>query len=160
MGNPAAVVPASIHRADFRHISFKILEPRRVTGVFSSLDSITGLWQVAVMDADERDIFQFLKSWGSQYLAAREICRRAGGRRRFNEEPDWAKPVLLRMEERGILESNATGQFRIKPVRKSKEKDERWVSPEIAKILEESGVKVESTGDDNGLGSDEYYDQL
>ena len=112
------------------------------------------------MDADEREIYQFLKSWGNQYIAAREICRRAGGRRRFHEEPDWAKPVLLRMEERGILESNATGHFRLKPVRKKKEQEKRWVSPDIAKILKESGVEVESTGGESGIGSDEYYDQL
>jgi hypothetical protein len=136
------------------------LEPRRVAGIFWSLDSVAGLWQVAVMDADERDIFQFLKSWGGNFIAAREVCRRAGGRRRFNEEPDWAKPVLLRMEERGILESNVTGQFRIKPVRKIKEKSEGSVSSEVAKLLKESGVEVESAGDDNGLGPDEYYDQL
>ncbi|HXR47164.1 MAG TPA: hypothetical protein VN784_06950 [Candidatus Limnocylindrales bacterium] len=112
------------------------------------------------MDADEREIYQFLKSWGGEYIAAREICRRASGKKRFHEEPDWAKPVLLRMEERGILESNATGHFRIKPVRKSKDKDKRWVSPDIAKILKESGVEIESTGDESAVGSDEYYDQL
>ena len=124
------------------------------------LDSRVRLWHFAVMDADEREIYQFLKSWGGEYVAAREICRRAGGRKRFHEEPDWAKPVLLRMEERGILESNATGQFRVKPVRKGKEKDKRWVSPEIAKILKESGLEVESAGDEAGIGPDEYYDQL
>jgi hypothetical protein len=134
--------------------------PWRVPGVFSSLDSVTGLWQVAVMDADERDIFQFLKSWGSNYLAAREICRRAGGRQRFNEEPDWAKPILLRMEGRGVLESNATGQFRIKPVRKVKDKEEPAGSPDIANILKESGAETESPGGDSSLGPDEYYDQL
>ena len=112
------------------------------------------------MDADERDIFQFLKSWGSNYLAAREICRRAGGRQRFNEEPDWAKPILLRMEGRGVLESNATGQFRIKPVRKIKEKSEGSVSSEVAKLLKESGAETESPGGDSSLGPDEYYDQL
>ncbi|HUA69341.1 MAG TPA: hypothetical protein VMA13_12400 [Candidatus Saccharimonadales bacterium] len=112
------------------------------------------------MDADEREIYQFLKSWGTDFISAREICRRAGGRRRFNEEPEWAKPILLRMEERGIVESNASGHFRIKPVRKSKEKDQRWVSPDIAKILQEGGVEVESASEDSGLGSDEYYDQL
>jgi hypothetical protein len=112
------------------------------------------------MDADERDIFQFLKSWGSNYLAAREICRRAGGRRRFNEEPDWAKPILLRMEGRGVLESNATGQFRIKPVRKGKDKEEPAGSPDIAKLPKESGEETESPGGDSSLGPDEYYDQL
>ena len=112
------------------------------------------------MDADEREIYQFLKSWGSEYVAAREICRRAGGRRRFNEEPEWAKPILLRMEERGILESNSTGHYRIRPVKKKKEQDKRWVSPDIAKILRESGVEVESAGEENSIGPDEYYDQL
>jgi len=112
------------------------------------------------MDADEREIYQFLKSWGSEYIAPREICRRAGGRKRFHDEPEWAKPILLRMAERGILESNATGHYRIKPIRKKKEQEKRWVSPEIAKILKEGGVEVETTGEENGLGPDEYYDQL
>ena len=111
------------------------------------------------MDADEREIFRFLKSWGSQFVAPREVCRRAGGRRRFQEEPEWAKPVLLRMEERGIIESNTTGQFRIKPLPRKKA-DKRWVSPDIAKILEESGVKVEDAGVESDIGPDEYYDQL
>jgi hypothetical protein len=118
------------------------------------------MWQFALMDADEREIYQFLKSWGSDFVAAREICRRAGGKKRFHEDAEWAKPVLLRMEERGILESNATGHFRIKPVRKSKDRDKRWVSPDIAKILKESGLEVENAGDENAVAPDEYYDQL
>ena len=72
---------------------------------------------------------------------------------------DWAKPVLLRMAERGILETNATGHFRLKPVSKKKQ-SKQWVSPDIAKILKESGVEVESAGEESGIGSDEYYDQL
>ena len=114
------------------------------------------------MDADERDIFHFLKSWGSGFIAAKEICRRAAGKRRFNDEPEWAKPVLLRMEERGILESDAGGHFRIKPIRKNKhqDKDEASISADIAKILQESGVEVEQTIEENNLGPDEYYEQL
>ncbi len=63
------------------------------------------------------------------------------------------------MTERGILECNSTGHYRIKPIPK-KEKDKRWVSPEIAKILEESGVKTESIATGNGIAPDEHYDQL
>lgn len=132
----------------------------RPPGVSELLDSFARLWHFAVMDADEREIYQFLKSWGGEYVGSREICRRAGNKNRFREDPDWAKPVLLRMEERGILESNATGHFRVKPVRKGKDKDKHWVSPDIAKILKESGVEIESTGDESAIGSDEYYDQL
>jgi len=110
------------------------------------------------MDGDERDIFQFLKSRGEDYVNAVEIARRAGGKKRFHEDPDWAKPILVRMTERGILQSDASGRYRVKPVAR-KGKDKRWVAPEIAKILEESGVEVESEGASE-LGSDEYYEQL
>ena len=111
------------------------------------------------MDSDEREIFRFLKSWGNQFVAAREICRRAGNKRRFREEPDWAMPTLLRMVGRGILESDATGHFRIKRLLK-KNKDKQSISPDIAKILEESGVKAEDAGDESDIAPDEYYDQL
>jgi hypothetical protein len=125
-------------------------------------DFAAALCQFQVMDADEREIFQFLKSWGGDFIGAREICRRAGGRRRFNDEPEWGKPVLLRMVERGILESNSTGQFRIKPVpkRNKGDKDKNWVSPDIAKILKESGVAVEGASEGGDIGTDEYYDEL
>ena len=111
------------------------------------------------MDADEREIYQFLKSWGGQFVAAREICRRAGGKRRSQEEPEWAKPVLLRMVGRGVLESNSTGHFRIKRI-SNKDKNKLWVEPDIAKILEESGVKTEAADDGSDIAPDEYYDQV
>lgn len=109
------------------------------------------------MDIEEREIFLFLKTYGSDYVALREVCRRAGGRRRYDEDHEWAKPILLRMLERGILESNAGGQFRVKPVLKKK-KPARWVAPDIAKILQDSGVQSDDAGGD--LASDEYYEQL
>ena len=108
------------------------------------------------MDGDEREIYQFLKTWGTEYVGAMEIARRATIKKRFYEEPDWAKVVLMRMEERAILESDSQGRYRIKPVAR-KDKNKRWVAPDIAKILHESGVEVEA-GD--GIAPDEYYDQL
>jgi len=109
------------------------------------------------MDADEREIFHFLKTWGSEYVSGKEIARRAGGKKRFNDDPDWAKAKLQHMAERGILEGDALGRYRIKPEPR-KNKHTRWVSPDIAKILQESGVKVEDV--EGGVGSDEYYEQL
>jgi hypothetical protein len=110
------------------------------------------------MDVDEREIYLFLKTYGADYVALREICRRAGGRKRYHEDHEWARPILQRMVERAILETNSEGQYRVKPVPKRK-KGNRWMSPDIAKILQESGVEVEGTGDAD-LGSDEYYEQL
>lgn len=121
----------------FRHVKF--------------LDSGAVICQISVMDSDERDIYQFLKTWGTEYVGAMEIARRAGSKKKFYEDPAWAKLILMRMQERGILEHDASGRYRIKPVSK-KDKNKRWVAPDIAKILHESGVEVEAGGD---LASDE-----
>jgi hypothetical protein len=109
------------------------------------------------MDSDEREIFQFLKSWGADHVNGTEICRRAGGKRKFHKDPNWAKPILLRMEERGIIESDSQGRFRIKPMPRNK-KHTQWVSPDIAKILAESGVAPD--GDGAALAPDDFYDGL
>jgi hypothetical protein len=112
------------------------------------------------MDTDEREIFQFLKTWGTDFTGAMEVCRRAGSKKRFHEDPNWAKPILLRMAERGILESDLQGRFRIKPVLKKK-KDSKWVAPDIAKILKESGVEMDvNSGGEGEIAEDEYYDEL
>jgi hypothetical protein len=108
------------------------------------------------MDGDERDIFQFLKTRGTEFVGAMEIARRAGNKKKFYEDPDWAKTVLMQMQERGILEHDAAGRYRIKPVSR-KDKNKHWVAPDIAKILHESGVEVETGGD---IAPDEYYEEL
>src|ERR1035437_2765409 len=108
------------------------------------------------LDADEREIFYYLKSWKIQSISPREICRRASGKSRFREFPDWAKPLLVRMVEKGILETDASGYYRIRPVPR-KDKRSKWVSPQLAKILEESGKDFKDviTVDD-----DAYYENL
>jgi len=112
------------------------------------------------MDADEREIFYFLKTWGQEYVSTKEIARRAAGKKKFHDNPEWAKPLLMRMQERGLVESDTTGRYRVKPVPR-KDKTKRWVSPEIAKILQESGVPVEGVeSGGEGVAPDEYYEQL
>jgi hypothetical protein len=108
------------------------------------------------MDSDERGIYEYLKTWGGEYINAKEIARRAASKKKFYDDPDWAKPVLMRMADRGILESDIQGRYRIKPVSR-KDKSKRWVAPDITKILQESGVEVE-TGE--SAASDESYEQL
>jgi hypothetical protein len=108
------------------------------------------------MDAGEREIFYFLKTWGEEFVSAKEIARRAGGKKKFYEDQEWAKPLLMRMQDRGLVESDTQGRYRIKPV-PHKSKNKRWVAPDIAKILQESGVEVDEA---SGLGSDDYYEQL
>jgi len=114
------------------------------------------------MDADEREVYYFLKGWTNEFMTAKEICRRAGGKRRARLEPDWAKPALLRMVERGILETNPTGHYRLKPPPVSKDKKHRrWASPQVVQILKKSGRDFSDAIiiiDDKDL--DEYYDSL
>jgi hypothetical protein len=112
------------------------------------------------MDSEEREIYHFLSTWGAEFVSLKEISRRAGGKQKYHQNPDWAKPVLNRMQERGVVVSDAAGRFRLKPVSK-KEKTTRWVAPDIAKILAESGVKVEGAeGTSETTGTEEYYDGL
>lgn len=87
------------------------------------------------MNADERDICSYLKSWPGQFVHGRDIARRAGGKRRFREDPEWAAPALVRLVEQGILESDSTGHYRF---RVKKQKSRKWVSPQIKQILEKS----------------------
>jgi hypothetical protein len=87
------------------------------------------------MDADERDICNYLKSWPGQFVYGRDIARRAAGKWRFREDPGWATPVLTRLVEQGLVESDSTGQYRL---RIKKEKPKKWVSPEIKEILDKS----------------------
>jgi len=91
------------------------------------------------MDSDEREITAYLKSWGRQYVAAREIARRSGGKRRFKDEPQWAYPVLSRMLEKGMVETDGLGHYRNVQSAADGKKKKRWVSPHLRRILERSG---------------------
>jgi hypothetical protein len=93
------------------------------------------------MDADQNAICQFLQTWQDQFVSRREICRRAGGKWRFREDEHWAVPVLQRMVEGGIIESDDNGHFRLTkqssadPAKKRK----LWLSPAVRSIFKESG---------------------
>ncbi len=90
------------------------------------------------MDADEKDIVTYLTAWRGQYVSARELARKAAGKKRFEKEPDWAVPVLGRLQEKGLVESDAMSHYRL--IAESKrEKPSRWISPEIQKLLDKTG---------------------
>lgn len=107
------------------------------------------------MDADERDICLYLKGFSGQFLSYAEIARRAAGKRRYRQEPEWATPVLLRLIEKGLIESDSTGHYRLK-ARKRREQQSKWVSPQIRKILEKSGKDFNSVFDIKDEEEDEF----
>ena len=90
------------------------------------------------MDADENDILTYLKAWSGQFISAREIARKAASKRRYEKEPDWAVPVLGRLLEKGLVEADSMAHYRLLPQSK-KEKQKRWISPQMQKILEKTG---------------------
>jgi hypothetical protein len=93
------------------------------------------------MDADERDITHYLATWGEQFVHLKEICRRAAGKKRFGQEPDWAREPLLRLVDRGVVEADTMSRFRLTPEKHGK--NQKWIAPDINKILQEGGVHVE-----------------
>lgn len=112
-----------------------------------------------MMDSDEREVYCFLKGQPDQFVPAISICRHAGDKHRRRESPDWAKPVLRRMQQRGILEVDAAGEYRLKPRPRDASPAKRWVSPQIAAILKKSGRSFDEVikGDDD---LDAYYNRL
>jgi hypothetical protein len=92
----------------------------------------------AMLDADEQEIVNYLKSWPRQFVSGREICRRAAGKMRYREEPYWAVQPLGRLVEKKVIETDAGGHYRLIPDEK-KQQPKKWISPQIKKILEQSG---------------------
>jgi hypothetical protein len=43
------------------------------------------------MDGDEREIYQFLKTWGTEFVGAMEIARRATNKKDFTKSPTGPK---------------------------------------------------------------------
>jgi hypothetical protein len=61
----------------------------------------------------------------------------------------------MRMKERHIVEGDILGRYRVKPPPKKKE---RWVSPEIEKLLREGGAQADLENAD--AAPDEPDEQL
>lgn len=111
------------------------------------------------MDAEEREVYFYLKAEPGSFVPANAICRHAGGKHKYRASPDWARPVVLRMLERGILETDSGGAFRLTPMPQKKSSPKRWVAPQIAEILNRSGKQFEGVprAEDE---MDAYYDSL
>jgi hypothetical protein len=110
------------------------------------------------VDADEREIYHYLKHRRGEFIPAQEIARRIGGRRRYRANPAWAAPLLARMAERGILDRDDTGRCRIKPLPAQATRGRVWAAPGIADLLKVKGTwgtKLMTPEEE-----DRYYDDL
>ena len=93
------------------------------------------------MDSAEQDICNYLRTWPAEFLSAREIARRAGGKWRFREDPNWAQPILLQMAEKGILEKDENGHYGM-----SHESASDWIASKLQAIFppNKSGTTYEA----------------
>ncbi len=69
---------------------------------------------------DELNVLNLLKCYPDQFLSGKEVCRRAGGKRRFQQDPVWALPLLSNLVARKVVESDHQGHFRLAPVGEEK----------------------------------------
>ncbi len=91
------------------------------------------------MDPAEKEICRYLKSSPDKFVSGREIARRAGGKWRFREDPNWAMPVLLGLVEQNILEADASGSYRLRA--RTQKAPKKFLSPQMRAILEKSGKR-------------------
>ncbi|MDB6121579.1 MAG: hypothetical protein JWQ71_572 [Pedosphaera sp.] len=127
-----------------------------------------------VLSSDELEILHYLKGYKGTFVPAVEICRRAGGRRRYESAPNWAGALMSRLVDAKFVEVNERGHYRFvrdtQPVLlddnyfpteesaplenedyiavqdESGEKTNLWISPHIAEILRKAGKSVSGPG--------------
>lgn len=66
------------------------------------------------MNAEETQIYEFLKTRNGNFVSVNDISRFLGHGRRYQQDRNWARPVLRRMEVDGIVEANPYGEYRVK----------------------------------------------
>src|SRR5437764_13963350 len=110
------------------------------------------------MTALEREIYHYLQHRSGEHIPIQEISRRIGGPRRFHCAHGCAKLVLMRMTERGILEYDAEGRYRIKPMPQKETEGKRWASPQIARLLHQRGKNFDNVITTDS--EDAYYEKL
>lgn len=66
------------------------------------------------MNAEETEIYDYLKQFPNVYVSVIEVSKSVGARRNFLVDRAWARPLLRRMEMEGLLESNPSGEYRLK----------------------------------------------
>lgn len=66
------------------------------------------------MTYEETKIIDFLKGSPNEFVARREIARKAMNRQHFEENPHWADAPLSSLVNQEWLEQNENGHYKIK----------------------------------------------
>jgi hypothetical protein len=89
------------------------------------------------MTQEEREICTYLKSFPGQFVSARDIARRAGGKWRYREDTHWCTPFIAQLLEKRLIETDSAHGYRF--IAKEQKKPRHWLSPQMKKILEDNG---------------------
>ena len=98
-----------------------------------------------ILNAEALEIIAYLKTAPNKFVSMQEISRRAGGRRRFEESPNWAKNQMTPLVEAGVLEVNARGHYRVKPTAESENQTKK---PDAPVARAERKLRATVVGDD------------
>src|SRR5215510_10854723 len=101
--------------------------------------------------AEALEIIAYLKTAPNKFVSMLEISRRAAGRRRFEESPNWAKNLISPLVEAGILEVNARGHYRWPMKEQPESKPQAASSPSF---LVKSEPRARVVGDNYFSASD------
>ena len=63
--------------------------------------------------AEEQTVLDYLKSSPNAFFSVVEICRRAGDKEKWAQNRRWALPILGRLLDRGLVETDASGHYRL-----------------------------------------------
>jgi hypothetical protein len=66
-----------------------------------------------ILSSDELEVLDYLKSWNGKFVTMVEICRCAGGRKKFREDAHWAKCLMSRLVDARMVEVNERGHYRV-----------------------------------------------
>ena len=66
-----------------------------------------------MLSQEERLVLDYLATSPQSFFSPREVCRRAGDKQTYSEEPNWAMPILSRLLVRRLVETDANGRYRI-----------------------------------------------
>ena len=102
------------------------------------------------MRADDIEIVDYLKPI-KEFVSPKVIARHVGGRERFEKNPSWAKPVLIALAHKGVLEVDQFGHFRYKPPPEKRLSRKMSLAPNILQILKASGKNFNANGPDDPI---------
>jgi hypothetical protein len=66
-----------------------------------------------IVGTEALEVLAYLKTSPGNFVPLGDISRRAGGRRKFDESPDWARGLMPSLVDAGLVEVNERGHYRV-----------------------------------------------